>query len=1017
MAINTIKATMQMRRGAEQHFDPDQMTAGEWAVSTDSKKVWMCFAPGIVRRMATYEAFEEDMRIIQQILATCEEIQTAVESFEKLAEQHKNQAESYSKASQSWAVGGTGTRDGEDTDNSKYYSQQSQESATSAASSAATATEKAASAGTSATNAANSASSASSSAATATQKATEAGNSAQAAGESAQTAADSAADANESKEVAVESAGEADARAKAAKSHERMAQSYAVGTGGEVRENDDNDSAKGYYEQSKRLAQGFNGIIPMGTITFSQLSDPENQVPKYMFNISDAFTSDERFTDGGGIYYGAGNNVIFTADGMWDALAASAVTGVKGEAETDYRQGNVNITKEDVGVVPASAGAAGIVKPDGTTTKTDPDGTMHAIIPEATIDYNELDNKPSINGKTLSENKTLEELGGASVVRLTQSQYDALPDTKLTDNKIYLITDGGANSGWPAEKIYYYNGTSGLMADNVQDAIDEIAGKLSPEGIGAIPENAKVKLTGDVTGEAVYNTETGVTQVKTTVNNVTYQPPSGVTLPSNTVTNALDELFDANSTFKKERFARVGITTSSALTWKEFARIVTSAADSYGKITFLVTRCHKSNQSIFGILCFSYTWIGGKYTFSLDWIYATDNCYTEGFACDLYTTGTGGVQVMARVSCAKDYVWTFTVLEEDVDGVLNNYEEHGWMLFDSITTDGDVGSGSNSWTSEFKYSVLRGAQFKNITTEFLNLRNSKCESVGKNSWISYAADGNGEWRGASSITGLLRVVLPQSWSNTMVRFTVSIFEYTLGACADYHISGYSYQDKTWNNCTAVCVGKKGNKFADLPVKFGKTENNETAITIGNIDTVWHYPKVYIHNIMVGQENVDFDKWAQGWDIKIWPYEMNTIQVTISHPHVTYEEPIIYYKVKSANNNIDHDNLPWPTNNSIKDRFDFLNCIMEIRNDVCYVSLFFQLNSFVDQRLFLTPQFKPVLNMARYYPGVCFTFVNEQESINNSNLCYVLVDYDGKMYLWAPANMRGMISFAFPIRYD
>ena len=73
MAINTIKATMQMRRGAEQHFDPDQMTAGEWAVSTDSKKVWMCFAPGIVRRMATYEAFEEDMRIIQQILATCED--------------------------------------------------------------------------------------------------------------------------------------------------------------------------------------------------------------------------------------------------------------------------------------------------------------------------------------------------------------------------------------------------------------------------------------------------------------------------------------------------------------------------------------------------------------------------------------------------------------------------------------------------------------------------------------------------------------------------------------------------------------------------------------------------------------------------------------------------------------------------------------------------------------------------------------------------------------------------------
>nr|WP_300841721.1 hypothetical protein [uncultured Acetatifactor sp.] len=155
-------------------------------------------------------------------------------------------------------------------------------------------------------------------------------------------------------------------------------------------------------------------------------------------------------------------------------------------------------------------------------------------------------------GVPIKTSELTNDSGFGACVHLTQAEYDALPDSKLTDNKIYLITDGGANSGWSAEKIYYYNGTSGLMADNVQEAIDEIVGKLSPEWIGAIPESAKVKLTGDVTGEAVYNTETGVTQVKTTVNNVTYQPPSGVTLPSNTVANALDELFDANATFKKE---------------------------------------------------------------------------------------------------------------------------------------------------------------------------------------------------------------------------------------------------------------------------------------------------------------------------------------------------------------------------------------------------------------------------------------------------------------------------------
>ena len=43
-------------------------------------------------------------------------------------EQIKPDMEAFAKESKSWAVGGTGSRDGEDTDNSKYYSQQSKES-------------------------------------------------------------------------------------------------------------------------------------------------------------------------------------------------------------------------------------------------------------------------------------------------------------------------------------------------------------------------------------------------------------------------------------------------------------------------------------------------------------------------------------------------------------------------------------------------------------------------------------------------------------------------------------------------------------------------------------------------------------------------------------------------------------------------------------------------------------------------------------------------------------------------
>lgn len=88
----SIMGRMLQYRGAEQDFDADKMLPGMFAVSTDKKYVRMCFSPGVVERIALYEAFEEDMKQIQFILATCEDIQVAVEAFKSLAEQHSEKA-------------------------------------------------------------------------------------------------------------------------------------------------------------------------------------------------------------------------------------------------------------------------------------------------------------------------------------------------------------------------------------------------------------------------------------------------------------------------------------------------------------------------------------------------------------------------------------------------------------------------------------------------------------------------------------------------------------------------------------------------------------------------------------------------------------------------------------------------------------------------------------------------------------------------------------------------------------
>lgn len=54
-----------VRRGMEADFDPDKMKPGEWAVSINTdrrkQKIWMCFAPGVVKRMGTYEDFADQI--------------------------------------------------------------------------------------------------------------------------------------------------------------------------------------------------------------------------------------------------------------------------------------------------------------------------------------------------------------------------------------------------------------------------------------------------------------------------------------------------------------------------------------------------------------------------------------------------------------------------------------------------------------------------------------------------------------------------------------------------------------------------------------------------------------------------------------------------------------------------------------------------------------------------------------------------------------------------------------------
>lgn len=83
---------IQNRRGSYSDFDKSKLVSGEWAVvtsgdpaSNSGRSVYMCFEPGQVKRMATYEDMTDNITN-----ATADVVKAANDSLQPLVTQAKN---------------------------------------------------------------------------------------------------------------------------------------------------------------------------------------------------------------------------------------------------------------------------------------------------------------------------------------------------------------------------------------------------------------------------------------------------------------------------------------------------------------------------------------------------------------------------------------------------------------------------------------------------------------------------------------------------------------------------------------------------------------------------------------------------------------------------------------------------------------------------------------------------------------------------------------------------------------
>lgn len=411
MATKTIYATMQVRQGLEENLDVSKLKIGEWALSTDSRYIRICVANGIALRMATYEAFEQDMKLIRQILLDCQTIQEAVERIQ-------------TEIGQTAEIVGTNA---ETAKNAADIATQKAEEATESADSAAQAEEMAVN---KANEAATYALSSSSAADTATEKALEAAGSATMATEKAGEAAESAEAASTSASTAIEKTGEASINAEKAETNALKAESYAKG-GTESREGEDTDNAL-YYKN------------------------------------------------------------------------LSAEEAIRASLEADRAKNEADRAASIADIDIAKIGKPGVVQPDGTTITVDEDGTIHAKSTGGTTTYEELTEKPSINGVELTGNKTLEDMGIQPAGEYIEEETDpSVPAWAKAENKpSYSASEVGADpEGSASQALIEANSYTEKKAEEINANIEKKLDKVGDTSNNTITFNAAEVRENIATGD------------------------------------------------------------------------------------------------------------------------------------------------------------------------------------------------------------------------------------------------------------------------------------------------------------------------------------------------------------------------------------------------------------------------------------------------------------------------------------------------------------------------------------
>jgi len=135
----------------------------------------------------------------------------------------------------------------------------------------------------------------------------------------------------------------------------------------------------------------------------------------------------------------------------------------------------------------------------------------------------------------------------------------------------------------------------------------------------------------------------------------------------------------------------------------------------------------------------------------------------------------------------------------------------------------------------------------------------------------------------SAVTGAIKITLPQGFTNTMMRMTVTVYTYD-GQAFEINLGGYNYLPSSgWYSTFADITT---NSRPALNVRFG-FDGTYCCIYIGETSTVWSYPQVFVTEFQAGYSNYAASQWNTGWSVSFATTLLNVTSTVNTASMVLY----------------------------------------------------------------------------------------------------------------------------------